>query len=236
VGDEGAPGVTNAAAGGLQKWVYNPGAGQWQIVYTVAASTIPSYTVAGVGTLQAGGLRNITGINNGDGTVTIYGITSTTGQTLNDEGADPNQLVSFTDTLNATTLPSQSFTLIETAVYGDALRGVEYIPGVVVTSSGFVRDRRTGLYSQQITIQNATSAVLSGLVDLALDNLSANAALSNKTGTVASNPPVGSPYIAIPGTSAGLAVGASATVTLQFTNPGNGAITYTARTLTGATP
>jgi hypothetical protein len=236
VADEGAPGVTNAATGGLQKWVYNSGASQWQLAYTAAASTIPSYTVAGVGTLQAGGLRNITGINNGDGTVTIYGITSTIGQTLNDEGADPNQLVSFTDTVAATTLPAQSFTVIETAVYGDALRGVEYIPGIVVTSSGFVRDRRTGLYSQQVTIQNATSAALSGPVDVVLDNLSANATLSNKMGTVANNPPIGSPYIAIPGTSSGLAAGASATVTLQFTNSNNGAITYTPRTLTGATP
>ena len=234
VGDEGSAGVTNAATGGLQKWVYS--AGQWQLAYTVAASTIPSYTVAGVGTLQAGGLRNITGVNNGDGTVTIYGITSTIGQTLNDEGADPNQLVSFTDTVAAATLPAQSFTVIRTAEYLDALRGVEYIPGIVVTSSGFVRDRRTGLYAQQVTVQNATSASLLGPVDLALDNLSANATLSNKTGTIASNPPIGSPYITIPGTGGGLAVGASATVTLQFTNSNNGAITYSSRTLTGATP
>jgi hypothetical protein len=236
VGDEGAAGVTNAATGGLQKWVYDAGSSEWKLEYTVAASTIPSYTVAGVGTLQAGGLRNITGVNNGDGTVTIYGITSTIGQTLNDEGADPNQLVSFTDNVADVSLPAKSLNVIETAAYGDALRGVAYIPGVVITSSGFVRDRRTGLYAQQVTVQNATSAPLAGPVDLAVDGLSANATLSNKTGTVASNPPIGSPYISIPGTGSGLAVGASATVTLQFTNSNNGAITYTARELSGVTP
>jgi hypothetical protein len=66
--------------------------------------------------------------------VTILGITSTTGQTLNDEGADPNQLVSITDNLAATSLPSESFTVVETAAYGDALRGVVRIPGGSLSS------------------------------------------------------------------------------------------------------
>ncbi|HKD09465.1 MAG TPA: hypothetical protein VKB79_26405 [Bryobacteraceae bacterium] len=134
VADEGLPGVGNAAAGGLQKWMYNAGTSQWELKYTLATSTISSYTVNGIGPLQAAGLRNIAGIDNGDGTVTILGITSTTGQTLNDEGADPNQLVSITDSLAATTLPSESFTVVETAAYGDALRGVAYVPGGSLSS------------------------------------------------------------------------------------------------------
>ena len=134
-------------------------------------------------------------------------------------------------------MPAESFTVLETAVYGDVLRGVTYVPGVAITTSGFVRDRRTGQYAQQVTIQNATSAALTGPVDLVLDNLSANATLVNATGAVANNPPDGSPYITVPGTSGGLPVGGSATVTLQFTNPSNTGITYTARVLNGtATP
>lgn len=236
VADEGLAGASgsNAAPGGLEKWIYD--GSQWQLKYTLAASTIPSYTVSGIGPLQALGLRNIAGVNNGDGTVTIYAITSTTGQTLNDEGADPNQLVSITDNVAATTLPAESFNVLETAAYADVLRGVAFVPGVTITSSGFVRDRRTGLYTQQITIQNETSAALSGPVNLVLDNLSANATLSNKTGTVGNNPPLGSPYIVIPGTSGGLAVGASATVVLQFTNSNNGNITYNTRLLYGVAP
>lgn len=66
--------------------------------------------------------------------MTILGITSTSGQTLNDEGADPNQLVSITDNLAATSLPAESFTVVETAVYGDALRGVARVPGGSLSS------------------------------------------------------------------------------------------------------
>jgi len=134
VADEGAVGVDNAAPGGLQKWIYNSTTSQWELKYTFAASIIPSYNVPNIGTLQAAGLRNIAGIDNGDGTVTILGITSTTGQTLNDEGADPNQLVSITDTIADTSLPSKSFTVIETAAYGDALRGVAHVPGGSLSS------------------------------------------------------------------------------------------------------
>jgi hypothetical protein len=134
VADEGAASVNNAAPGGLQKWTYDSATSQWELKYTIAASTIPSYQIAGIGTLQAGGLRNIAGIANGDGTVTILGITSTTGQTLNDEGADPNQLVSITDNLAATSLPSESFSVVETAAYGDALRGVARVPGGSLSS------------------------------------------------------------------------------------------------------
>ena len=134
VADEGAIGVDNAAPGGLEKWTYDTSTSQWELKYTLAASTISSYNVPGVGILQAAGLRNIAGIDNGDGTVTIYAITSTTGQTLNDEGADPNQLVAITDSVAATTLPSESFTVVETAVYGDALRGVAFVPGGSLSS------------------------------------------------------------------------------------------------------
>jgi len=132
VGDEGGLGTTNAAAGGLEKWSWNSGTSQWQLDYTLAASSIASYTIGGIGTLQAYGLRNITGQINADGTVTIFGITATSGQTLTDEGADPNQLVSVTDNLAATSLPGgESFNVLETATYGDVLRGVSMAPSAV---------------------------------------------------------------------------------------------------------
>ena len=51
------------------------------------------------------GLRNITGQVNRDGTVTIWAVTSTVSGG-GDQGADPNQLVSVTDKLGATTLPA----------------------------------------------------------------------------------------------------------------------------------
>jgi hypothetical protein len=77
----------------------------------------------------ADGLRNITGRVNGDGTVTIYGITSTVSGN-GDQGADPNQLVSITDSLSASTLPSnESFTTVRSAGFGEVLRGVSWTPG-----------------------------------------------------------------------------------------------------------
>jgi hypothetical protein len=90
-----------------------------------------SYNVTGGGTTitpTVVGLRNIAGRVNRDGTVTVFGTTSTTSD-LTDVGADPNQLVSITDLLSATTLPgSEAFTTLRTAEYGEVLRGVAFAP------------------------------------------------------------------------------------------------------------
>jgi uncharacterized protein (TIGR03437 family) len=76
------------------------------------------------------GLRNITGIVNSDGTVTIFGVTSTV-STNGDQGADPNKLVSITDKLANTTAAgaaSETFTTLRTAMAGEVLRGVSLAP------------------------------------------------------------------------------------------------------------
>jgi hypothetical protein len=152
VADEGngdntySNGMYTKAAGqttaGLQKWTFDSMAGQWNRAYTLQAGLqlgVP-YTVDGY---PAGnnsvtglpwspgtdGLRNITGIVNGDGTATIYAITSTVSGN-GDQGADPNQLVAITDKLSATSLPAdESFTTLETAGFGEVLRGVAFAPG-----------------------------------------------------------------------------------------------------------
>jgi hypothetical protein len=104
---------------------------------------------------------------------------------------------------------------------------------VQVTRSGYVRDRRTGTYAQQVTITNNTTGALTGPFYVALDSLSTNATLANPTGTTATYAPLNAPYILVPGAS--LAPGASASVSLQFTNPTNAAISYTTRTLNSIT-
>jgi hypothetical protein len=77
------------------------------------------------------GLRNITGRVNGDGTVTIWAITSTI-STSGDQGADPNKLVSVSDEL-ANTDPAiaayEPFTTLMSAGFGEVLRGVSFTPG-----------------------------------------------------------------------------------------------------------
>jgi hypothetical protein len=95
-----------------------------------------------------------------------------------------------------------------------------------VARSGFVRDRRTSAYAQQATVSNVTPGPLAGPFNVVLDGLSANATLTNASGTTN-----GSPYITLPGTAGGVGAGASANVTLQFSNPSNAAITYSNRVL-----
>jgi hypothetical protein len=135
---------TNTAASktaGLQKWVFNSTTKQWSLAYTLQAGLqlgVP-YTVDGypAGNNPAtglpwapatGGLRNITGTVNGDGTATIYAVTATVSGN-GDQGADPNRVVVITDNLAATTLPaSESFTTFRAAGYGEVLRGVSFAP------------------------------------------------------------------------------------------------------------
>ncbi len=102
---------------------------------------------------------------------------------------------------------------------------------VTVTRGGFVRDRRTGKYVQEVTIKNETAKTMTGPFWLVLDNLSVTCTLANAGANTTGFTPLNSPCITVPVGAGSLAPGASATTTLQFTNPSNGAIDYTARTL-----
>jgi hypothetical protein len=138
---------TTAAAqttAGLQKWVFDSTTQQWNLAYTMRAGLMlgTPYTVAGYPTGNnpatglpwspaTDGLRNITGVVNGDGTATIYAITSTVSGN-GDQGADPNKLVAITDLLNATgpTPPSgENFRTLRKANNLEVLRGVSWTPG-----------------------------------------------------------------------------------------------------------
>jgi hypothetical protein len=140
----------NNPTAGLQKWVFNSVLGEWQLAYTLINGlnlgvpySVPNSsggdaypTGLNNGTGGSGfpwapatdGLRNITGIVNGDGTVTIYAVTSTISGS-GDQGADPNQLVKITDTVNNTSLPAgESFTTVRRATFGEVLRGISLTP------------------------------------------------------------------------------------------------------------
>lgn len=98
--------------------------------------------------------------------------------------------------------------------------------GYQVKRGGIVRDRRTGRFVQQLTITNSTGAPLAGPVTLTLDNLSSNATLAN--GTSANTITLGGVG------AAGVAAGATTSLTLEFTNPSNGPISYTPTLSAGA--
>ncbi len=118
---------------GLQKWSLV--GGTWQEDYVLQNGlnlgkpySIPNYPTA-LNPATAG-LRNITGTLNSNGTVTIFAVTSTVSAN-GDQGADPNMLVSITDTLantSAASAASETFTTLRTAAMGEVLRGVSFTP------------------------------------------------------------------------------------------------------------
>jgi hypothetical protein len=148
VADEGDGTMANAATdaeSGLQKWVFN--GTSWHLAYTLQTGLnlgIPYAIAHAPGatpypTPAPDGLRNLTGRVNGDGTVTLWAITSTV-STSGDQGADPNQLVTITDRVAATTPGGEHFRILRTAPYGEVLRGVSFTPGTDTRACGDRRD------------------------------------------------------------------------------------------------
>jgi hypothetical protein len=146
--------AANQTTAGLQKWILDPITSKWSLAYTIqkglnlgVPQTIHGYPT-GINSGTAGtnlpwapatdGLRNLTGRVNWDGTVTLWVVTSTVSGS-GDEGADPNQLVTVTDNLKATT-PSTGdhdfygwgslnrFETIRSAKSGEVYRGVSFAP------------------------------------------------------------------------------------------------------------
>jgi hypothetical protein len=144
VADEGDGVAADAAASpnaGLEKWILVDGV--WQLAYVLQTGLNlgVQYAVDQYPTAlnpATDGIRNITGRNNGDGTVTIWGVTSTISAS-GDQGADPNKLVSVTDVLDNTD-PSiaqyEPFTTIYAAKFGEVLRGVSFTPGTIAHHHG----------------------------------------------------------------------------------------------------
>lgn len=138
---------THAAAqttAGLQKWVFDDSSKTWTLAYTLSSGLElgTSYTVTGYPTGDnpttnlpwapaTDGLRNITGQKNWDGSVTIWGITSTVSGN-GDQGADPNRLVVVRDVLrntDASFAAKEKFFTLRTAGFAEVLRGVSFTPG-----------------------------------------------------------------------------------------------------------
>jgi len=141
VGDEGDGVVADAATStkaGLQKWSLVNGA--WQLDYVLQKGlnlgtpySVPNYP-ASLNPATAG-LRNITGKVNGDGTVTVWGVTSTVSAN-GDQGADPNKLVMINDVLANTTASAaanEQFAVVKSAAAGEVLRGVALAPTAAST-------------------------------------------------------------------------------------------------------
>ncbi len=133
--NENVADTQSQATAGLQK--YRLVNGTWTLQYILQDGLkiglpydVPEYPAAL--NPATGGCRNITGVHNNDGTVTIYAVTSTISAN-GDTGADPNKLVKVTDRVTDTTLPTKAehtgkFTTVRTAKAGEVFRGIALAP------------------------------------------------------------------------------------------------------------
>ena len=149
VADEGDGAYADAGLtpSGLQKWIFDDATQTWVFAYVLQTGLglgqtyeFPGDESYPTGVNEATGLpwapltdgmRNITGRVNGDGTVTIWGITSTVSGN-GDQGADPNKLVAVTDALSnqdPAVAKVESFVTVRTAGFREVLRGVTFTPG-----------------------------------------------------------------------------------------------------------
>jgi PEP-CTERM motif len=150
---------------GLEKWSFN--GTDWVLDYTLqdGLGLGADYTLGNYPAAATDGLRNITGVVNGNGTVTIYGVTSTV-STSGDQGADPNEIVAVVDQLANTTFPgTEDFSVVDAPQYGVVYRGIALDPVpepatiLLLTSAlagfGAARRRRSLRRSQPLLLQPA---------------------------------------------------------------------------------
>ncbi|NNG23790.1 ExeM/NucH family extracellular endonuclease [Telluria aromaticivorans] len=96
---------------------------------------------------------------------------------------------------------------------------------VKVLQSGLTMNRATLKYTGKVTFTNTSAAPLAGPLHFVLQGLTAGVSLDAASGTHE-----GAPYLTLP---AGLAPGASVTLTTVFSNPSKSAIGYTPKLLSG---
>jgi len=135
VTDEGSGNATDTSThAGLEKWsLVN---GTWQLDYVLTKGLIGSVDTGLDGpdgpwpNVTTVGLRNLTGVVNANGTVTLWATTSTSSSS-GDNGADPNKVVTISDDLSATTLTgsvaNESFSTLFGPEYGKVYRGVAFV-------------------------------------------------------------------------------------------------------------
>jgi hypothetical protein len=117
------------------------------------------------------------------------------------------------------------------SVYG-LLCGIN-VSSLVSVDTGTRNAGPNNAYTQSITVKNTSSHAIGAPFDIAVDNLTSGAALTNATGATSCALPAGSPLIRSTSAPLWLAPGASFTTTLTFTSPSN-AIRFNARVLSGS--
>jgi hypothetical protein len=117
------------------------------------------------------------------------------------------------------------------SVYG--LLCDSHVSPLVSVDAGTLNAGPNNTYTQSITVTNTSSHAIGAPFDIALDNLTPGATLTNATGATSCAAPAGSPLIRSTGAPLWLAPGASFTTTLTLTAPSN-AIRFNVRVLSGS--
>lgn len=129
-GDGQAPGTAgkDTSNAGLDEYTFV--GGQWKEAGVFQKGLLDQAAYSGglPWLVNTDGLRNLTGKVNADGSYTLFATTSTvSNEGRHDQGADPNELVSITIGAGSTPL-NDSFSVLETAAYGERLGGVALAP------------------------------------------------------------------------------------------------------------
>jgi hypothetical protein len=107
-------------------------------------------------------------------------------------------------------------------------------PAMTVTKSGFRINHANGQWGQTVTLTNNNTYAINGPVALVLDSLTSGVTLANAGGHTVLLAPTGTPYVFLPvDNTTQIAPGQSMTVTLEFANPKNSSITYSAQIYAG---
>jgi uncharacterized protein (TIGR03437 family) len=166
-GDGTAADAAGSTTAGLQKWILTNGT--WTLAYVLqnGLNLGQPYSIANYPTSlnpATDGLRNLTGIVNANGTVTVWATTSTVSAN-GDQGADPNFVVSITDTLSNTTAAgaaNEKFAVVRAANAGEVLRGVCFAPTAGATPMSNVPSVVSAATSSVPTIAPGEIAVAFG--------------------------------------------------------------------------
>ncbi len=132
-GDGQAPGTAgkNTSNAGLDEYTFAGGKWNETMVFQKGLLDQAAYSDGLPWMVSTDGLRNLTGQVNADGSFTLFATTSTvSNEGTHDQGADPNELVSITIAAGSTAADT-SFSVLETAAYGERLGGVAIAPSAV---------------------------------------------------------------------------------------------------------
>lgn len=148
------------------------------------------------------------------------------GSNLGNGGIASGATTSNLTLTGATSADAGSYDCVVTNTMGTATSGAAMLTVLTpptISRGGFALNRKnTSQVTQQVTLKNFSAQTIPGPIYLVLDSLSSNTTLVGANGTTSG----GSPYVISVGS---LAPGASVTLSLTFTNPTSGGITYTPR-------